>query len=293
MLQAMQQSAAAPLAPPSHSFAELLAALEAPARKTGVPGDRSSSQGWETGVPGDRSSSQGWETGVPGDRSSSQGWKTGVPGDRSSSQGWQREPAWSDDGLADDYATLSYERALRAHARHRSADPPDAPSDLSLTGSADPGPGRNREAFPAAALPAGLTETPRAAFGSHAEVQPQTAFGLPAALNRNLKSASITIRLSQPESAQLRKRAAEAGLTVSAYLRSCTFEAESLRALVKDTLAQLRSEPSRANRAKGDQAVANQAAANQAAPRPIRRSWRQWWRRLWPWAHSSNCMAQA
>ncbi len=63
-----------------------------------------------------------------------------------------------------------------------------------------------------------------------------------AALERNLKSASITIRMSTSECEQLRKRAAEAGLTVSAYLRSCTFEAESLRALVKETLAQLRPE---------------------------------------------------
>jgi hypothetical protein len=47
--------------------------------------------------------------------------------------------------------------------------------------------------------------------------------------------------MSQAECAQLHSRAAEAGLTVSAYLRSCTFEAESLRAMVKDTMAQLRS----------------------------------------------------
>ena len=60
-------------------------------------------------------------------------------------------------------------------------------------------------------------------------------------LERNLKDASITIRMSKAECAQLHRRAAEAGLTVSAYLRSCTFEAESLRAMVKDTLAQLRS----------------------------------------------------
>ena len=47
--------------------------------------------------------------------------------------------------------------------------------------------------------------------------------------------------MSKAECAQLHRRAAEDGLTVSAYLRSCTFEAESLRAMVKDTLAQLRS----------------------------------------------------
>jgi len=44
-----------------------------------------------TGAPGDRSSSLGWKTGAPGDRSSSLGWKTGAPGDRSSSLGWKRE----------------------------------------------------------------------------------------------------------------------------------------------------------------------------------------------------------
>jgi gamma-glutamyltranspeptidase/glutathione hydrolase len=43
---------------------------------TGVPGDRSSSLGWNTGVPGDRSSSLGSNTGVPGDRSSSLGWSS-------------------------------------------------------------------------------------------------------------------------------------------------------------------------------------------------------------------------
>ncbi len=57
------------------------------------------------------------------------------------------------------------------------------------------------------------------------------------------RSASITIRLSRAENAQLRERAAEAGLTVSAYLRSCTLQAEALRAQVKQALAQLRAAP--------------------------------------------------
>ena len=53
------------------------------------------------------------------------------------------------------------------------------------------------------------------------------------------KSASITIRMSQAECAQLKQRAAQAGMTISAYLRSCTFEAEALRGQVKEALAQL------------------------------------------------------
>jgi hypothetical protein len=103
-----------------------------------------------------------------------------------------------------------------------------------------------------------------------------------------LKSASITIRLSKAECAQLRKRAAEAGLTVSAYLRSCTFEAESLRALVKDTLAQLRS-----NTGKEDQPAGDRTAADQTVLRPIRRSLRQWWARFSPRTPASRRVAQA
>ncbi len=53
------------------------------------------------------------------------------------------------------------------------------------------------------------------------------------------KSASVTMRMTGGECAQLHQRAAEAGLTVSAYLRSCAFEVETLRAQVKEALAQL------------------------------------------------------
>jgi DNA-binding winged helix-turn-helix (wHTH) protein/tetratricopeptide (TPR) repeat protein len=51
----------------------------------GVPGDRSSSTGWNTGVPGDRSSSQGRKATVPGARSSSKAWKFGVRSEESPS----------------------------------------------------------------------------------------------------------------------------------------------------------------------------------------------------------------
>ena len=43
---------------------------------------------------------------------------------------------------------------------------------------------------------------------------------------------------------ELRRRATEAGLTISAYLRSCTLEVENLRTQVKQTLADLRSSTS-------------------------------------------------
>ena len=185
-----------------------------------------------------------------------------------------RPRAGDDDDLADDVATLSYERALRAHARYRAADP----SDRSLSQPPDPGTLRTHEAFPAEGTPAAEMATPQAAPASSADAEPEVTNDLMTGPDRNLKCASVTIRLSNAECAQLRKRAAEAGLTVSAYLRSCTFEAESLRALVKDTLAQLRSDPSN---------------GNQAACAPVRRSWIQRLAQLWPLTRASQRIAQA
>ena len=111
---------------------------------------------------------------------------------------------WQDDGLADDVASISYERALRSHARGRT------------------------QSSPAEAV---------------SEPEGKVRFE-----SKPLKTASITIRLSEPECVQLRRRAGEAGMTVSAYLRSCTLEVESLRAQVKQTLAEMRSSAPRPDR---------------------------------------------
>jgi hypothetical protein len=99
-----------------------------------------------------------------------------------------------------------------------------------------------------------------------------------ATLEMNKKCASITIRLSKAECDQLRRRAAQAGLTVSAYLRSCTFEAESLRAQVKDVLAELR-----------------QAAttAEERRPDSVRQRWLDWILRLMPRRRRDRNLAQA
>ncbi len=142
-------------------------------------------------------------------------------------------PAWDDDSLAPDVATLSYESALKAHARYR-------PTDTSLTQLPDPVPFCLEEAAAATQQPEPripVRPEPRAA----ANPKPKFNRFSPLPAERDLKDASITIRMSKAECVQLHRRAAEAGLTVSAYLRSCTFEAESLRAMVKDTMAQLRS----------------------------------------------------
>ena len=214
--------------------------MQQPAEKSGAPGD--------SGFLANGSYSPGWRDG-----SLSQGRKLAPPSSSSSFAGMlaalaapapavaDRGPTWSDDGLEDDVATLSYEHALRAHARYRPVDD----DDRSLTQIPDPGPIRNRELLPAAAIPTGPAATPRAAVPTSADAEPEATRGLATELDRTLKCASITIRLSKAECAQLHTRAAEAGLTVSAYLRSCTFEAESLRALVKETLAELRSAASK------------------------------------------------
>lgn len=125
-------------------------------------------------------------------------------------------PARELDGLEDDVATISYEQALRAHARFR---PQAAPQQKAAPVEA--GPPRQGSLFPTASVQT-PNEPPR-------------------------KSASVTVRMSAEECERLRKRAGEAGMTVSSYLRSCAFEVETLRTQVKDTLAQLRS-PARQTR---------------------------------------------
>ncbi|MGA9673022.1 MAG: hypothetical protein WBQ94_27735 [Terracidiphilus sp.] len=171
-----------------------------------------------------------------------------------------RKPAQNDDDLEDDFATLSYERALQAHARYR---PPDAIDD-SLPQAANQRPIKIRPSSPSAPNRDQETTTLQPVAGS--TVNPGTAQVQHSPLDRNLKLASVTIRMSHEECAQLRKRAADAGLSVSAYLRSCTFEAEALRAQVKDALAQLRSGESR-----------EKAPAN--ASHLVKRSWLHWPRR--------------
>lgn len=109
--------------------------------------------------------------------------------------------SWDDSALEEDVAIISYEEALRAHRR-----------------------------VPAAASPANVPQfTP-------ADPSPEA----PAA-GKTRKTASITIRLTKAEETQLHERAAAAQLSVSAYLRSCIFEAESLRTQVKEALSQMKA----------------------------------------------------
>jgi hypothetical protein len=175
------------------------------------------------------------------------------------------EPEW-DDEPAEELATLSYESALKAHARYKpSPDPVNLPP-VAPAPSATQAPA----AFPAQADDSYVPHT--AAPAPVRAPEPPPAQGKP-------KTASITIRMSEDECAQLRRRAEEAGMTISAYLRSCTFEAETLRAQVKEAMAELRAATIAA-------ALSSQPLpAADPGPDPLpapRRSWRHMVERILP-----------
>ncbi len=79
------------------------------------------------------------------------------------------------------------------------------------------------------------------------------------------RKASVTIRMTHAESEQLHERASAAGLTTSAYLRSCVFEAEALRTQVKEALAEFSAATAAAERTR-----ATRAARAEDAPEATR-----------------------
>jgi hypothetical protein len=110
---------------------------------------------------------------------------------------------WDESALLDDVTTISYEQALRSHRR--------VPAAETLTVYEDP---ENGASLAADTVPIA---------------------------GKKRKTASITIRVTESEQAQLHERAVAAQLSISAYLRSCVFEAESLRAQVKEALSQMKT----------------------------------------------------
>lgn len=167
------------------------------------------------------------------------------------SPGKKYPPARDIDGLEDDVVVVSYEQALRSRSRAGSAE---------AAGWAVAGPAGPKQAVNEAS---GRVASAASSFGQPEPEEDRAPGCSSAAISR--KSASVTIRLSAVESEQLHARASEAGITVSAYLRSCAFEVEALRAEVKATVAQLR------------------AAKASAEPEPLRavdtpHGWRRWFR---------------
>lgn len=112
---------------------------------------------------------------------------------------------------SDDTLSLSYEEALKKHARRPLAEEMSRISEL-------------------VAAELEMRRVPAAAQMAEAVAVPLT----------NAKAASITLRMSKDESVILRRRAATAGISVSAYIRSCIFEAEELRTQVKNALSEIR-----------------------------------------------------
>lgn len=55
------------------------------------------------------------------------------------------------------------------------------------------------------------------------------------------RRAAISLRLTEEELEQLRLRAEESGINVSAYIRSCVMEAENLRSQVRHVMAEVRA----------------------------------------------------
>jgi hypothetical protein len=151
------------------------------------------------------------------------------------------ELAWSGDGLEDDVANVSYEGALKSQRLDSWDGEGLAPERIAAGAKTGTGAAMGvGERFPAetadfgfdarsAGAPCRLTiteaELPR--------VRPNFGSG-------KQKRVRVTIRLTDTEYAQIRARCDEAGLSVSAYLRTCIEEIDGLRAQVKDTLAQLR-----------------------------------------------------
>jgi hypothetical protein len=93
-----------------------------------------------------------------------------------------------------------------------------------------------------ASAPGTVVQSPRTAKGE--SQRPSTPSSLEVtrrdcALEQ--RHAVVSIRVNDMEFDRLRLRAAEAGLSVSAYMRSCVLEAEHLRAQVKQALAEMRS----------------------------------------------------
>ena len=204
--------------------------------------------------------------------------------------GAERALAWNDDELEDDVATLSYERALRARGRYLKDASADH-TDRSLLQPAELEPIHDDE-FLADTPPVRSEAISRSSTYSSADSQPKRNAHLPPALESNLKSASITIRLSKAECAQLHQRAAEAGLTISAYLRSCTFEAESLRAQVKEALAELHAGQSHPDPSRSEPARPEPVKARHVASTSAQGTWFGWFLGFLPRWHARQSAAR-
>lgn len=181
--------------------------------------------------------------------------------------------AGDDFAINEEIVPLSYEQALKKHARRSSVSQTSERIDRVASLLAETlAEKREQTAAEARKSAANLP----AEYGSVSEIEwpilevqeYQEAKSTPAPVAASLirpsetKAVSITLRMSREEANQVHKRAADAGLTTSAYIRSCVCEAEVLRAQVKSALQEMR-----------------QASAQKVISVPTNSN-RPWWNRL-------------
>lgn len=186
------------------------------------------------------------------------------------------------DPFQDDVVTLSYESALKTHARYRQAHECPPPQSAATATAFD------NAGDPRASSSVAVPERPAQTASAAAAIAAASRLGND--LEQSRKRASVTLRMSNAECARLQQRAAEAGMTVSAYLRSCAFEVESLRAQVKQTLAELRAAQTAKPPQPARRGQAERKTERKTARKTGRRTWREYWLRFF---HRPAALADA
>jgi hypothetical protein len=127
----------------------------------------------------------------------------------------------------EDLASLSYEHALRTPTRKR---PHPAANRIETSRFTNPSP---KTALPKTAIPkSALAVQPSS---KSLETRP---FEI-----AEPRQARTTIRFTAGENKLLRRRASENGIAISAYVRSCVLEVESLRAQVERLMTEMNIHP--------------------------------------------------
>src|SRR5579859_5812213 len=170
---------------------------------------------------------------------------------------------------------LSYEKALQMHRRREKPSGPLPESILPAAETRQQSPHKRAKAKKSAATtprsktkrhsepltmhqhasaadtpyskgPSALPQHPPARTPrSPGEIEPPNLLGMMERDHVNLaleqRRTIVSVRLSSLESERLRLRAAESGISVSAYMRSCVLDADHLRAQVKRALEEMRA----------------------------------------------------
>jgi hypothetical protein len=175
---------------------------------------------------------------------------------------WDSEPAVEPSGTypspepaeagEEDLASLSYEHALRTptpKASRKENLQPRKPSPQTALAGAPP-----------------MAQSYRAMGGLSNQPSPPSLEISRAFQIAEPRHARTTIRFTAGENKLLRKRAAESNIAISAYVRSCVLEVESLRAQVRQLMTELR--PSAASQSTYSVAEPQAPTLNAPPPQP-------------------------